>query len=136
MNFMNEAFKLALKALKNNDIPVGCIIVKNNKIISKGYNKKNVNNNATLHAEIVAISKACKKLKTFNLSDCELYVTLEPCNMCYYAIAEAKIKIVHYILNSNYKETQINFSKKIECKKVNDVNNYLLLLQKFFKDRR
>ena len=136
MNFMNKAFKLALKAQKNNDVPVGAVIVRDNKIISKGYNRKNVDNNAVLHAEIIAISKACKKLKTFNLNNCELYVTLEPCNMCYYAIAEAKIKKVYYILNSDYKKTQINFSEKIECEKCDDVNNYLLLIQQFFKKLR
>ena len=85
-NYMKKTIELCNKALKNKDIPVGCIIVKNNKIISKAYNKKYLNKDVTAHAEIIAIRKACKKLKTTHLDECELYVSLEPCMMCTSAI--------------------------------------------------
>ena len=75
MDFINEAYKEALKAYKKDEVPVGAIIVKNGKIISRGYNQKEGKRNAIKHAEIIAIEKACKKLKTWHLNDCELYVS-------------------------------------------------------------
>ena len=82
------------KAIGNGDIPVSCIITKNDKLISCSYNKKYKNNNPFDHAEIIAIRKACKKLKTSNLSDCEMYVTLYPSMMCQGAIIESRLKKV------------------------------------------
>jgi len=94
--FMKLAFEQALIAFKKNDVPVGALIVKNNKVISKAYNKKNIKKNAIMHAEIIAIEKACKKLKTWYLDDCILYVTMEPCLMCCGAILQSRIKKVVY----------------------------------------
>ena len=71
-----------IKAIKNNDVPVSCIIIKNDTIVSTSYNKKNKKNNPLCHAEINAIIKAAKVTNSWNLNDCELYVTLEPCEMC------------------------------------------------------
>ena len=136
MNYMNIAFKEAMKALKNNDIPVGAVIVKKDKIISKSYNKKEKSGNSLYHAEILAINKACKKLNSKNLSDCEIYVTLEPCMMCYYAIAEARIEKVYYMVGSDYNVTLNNRFNKINQKKVVDNCEYLLILKKFFKKLR
>ena len=76
-------------------MPVGAIIVKNNKIIGRGYNKKEKTKNAIMHAEIIAINNACKKNKDWRLNDCEIYVTLEPCTMCMGAIVESRIKKVY-----------------------------------------
>ena len=90
--YMKIAIKQANKALKYNEVPVGAIIVKNNKIIAKAYNKKEKSNDSTKHAEIIAISKACKKFKNWRLDDCILYVTMEPCMMCSGAIEQSRIK--------------------------------------------
>ena len=105
------------KAIKHNEVPVSCIITKDDKIISKAYNNKITKHDPTAHAEIIAIRKAAKKLKTWNLNECKLYVTLYPCKMCLDVINEARIKEVYYILdnekeiNNNVKITKINSEK-------------------------
>ena len=86
--YMNIAIKEAKKAYKYEEVPVGAVIVKNNKIVSKAFNKKEKTKNVIKHAEIIAISKACKKLKNWRLDECELYVTMEPCMMCSGAIEQ------------------------------------------------
>jgi len=101
--YMQIAIKQAKKALKYNEVPVGAVIVKNNKIISKAFNKKEKYKDTTKHAEIIAISKACKKLKNWRLEDCEIYVTMEPCMMCSGAIEQSRIKkIIYGVKNENY----------------------------------
>ena len=92
---------------------MGAVIVKNNKIISKACNKKEKCKNSLYHAEVLAINKACKRLKTKNLYGCELYVTLEPCMMCYYAIAESRIEKIYYMINNDYNSTLNNRFTKI-----------------------
>lgn len=94
-NFMNEALKEAKKAYKKEEIPVGAVIVKNGKIISKAHNLKETKKRTTSHAEIIAINKANKKLKNWRLNDCEMYVTLEPCPMCAGAIILSRIKKIY-----------------------------------------
>lgn len=94
--FMKEAIKEAKKAYRKNEVPIGAVIVYRNKIISRGYNLREKKNNALMHAEIIAINKACKKLKSWRLEDCELYVTLEPCPMCAGAIIQSRVKNVFY----------------------------------------
>lgn len=96
MNFMNQAFILAKKALAHNDVPIGAVIVKDSKIIARGENRVQKSKNPTLHAEIVAINKACKKLNSKFLDGCDLYVTLEPCSMCATAISFARIQNVFF----------------------------------------
>ncbi len=93
--------KLSDKALKNDDVPISCVIVKDGEIIAKDYNKKVKNNDPLAHAEILCIKKATKKLKTNNLNDCELYSLLIPCKMCREVIKEVRIKKVHYILDND-----------------------------------
>ena len=90
--FYREIIKLSKKAYKKNEVPVGAIIVKNNKIIAKAYNKIEKNHDVTMHAEILTIKKASKKLKNWRLNECEMYVTLEPCKMCSSAIELSRIK--------------------------------------------
>ena len=89
---MKLALKEAKKALKNGDVPVGAVIVKNNEVIAKACNKKERRQVATYHAEMLAIDKACRKLKSFRLHEASMYVTLEPCMMCMGAILSARIK--------------------------------------------
>lgn len=93
---MEEAVKQAEKALKKNEVPIGAVVVQNDKIISRGHNQRERKQNAVKHAEIIAIEKACKRLKSWRLDDCEIYVTLEPCPMCAGAIANARIKKLIY----------------------------------------
>ena len=92
--YMKEALRLAKIAYKKDEVPVGAVIVKDNKIIAKAYNKRQKSQDATLHAEVIAIKKACKKLHTFRLNDCTLFVTLEPCVMCSGAIINARVGTV------------------------------------------
>jgi len=94
--FMKEAIKEAKKALLIDEVPIGCVIVKDNKIISRGYNKRESKQNSLAHAEVIAINKACKKLGTWRLEDCTMYITLEPCIMCGGAIIQSRIPNVIY----------------------------------------
>ena len=94
--YMNLAIDEAKKSLKIDDVPVGAVIVKDGKVIAKGFNKKEKKQVATYHAEIFAINKACKKLKSFRLEDCEIYVTKEPCIMCMGAILSSRIKTLYF----------------------------------------
>ena len=92
---MREALKEAEKARKLNEVPIGCVIVKDNKIIGRGYNRRMKDKNTLSHAELNAIKKASKKLKDWRLDDCEMYVTTEPCQMCAGAIVQSRIKKVY-----------------------------------------
>ncbi len=94
LEYMKEAIKMAKKS--GNDIPIGAIIVKSGKIISKANNEREKNQDVTSHAEILAIQRANKKLKNWRLNDCEMYVTLEPCPMCASAIIQSRIKKVYF----------------------------------------
>ena len=96
MNFMNQAFILAKRAFNHDDVPIGAVIVKDGKIIARGENKVQNSKNPILHAEIVAINRACKKLNQKFLDDCDIYVTLEPCSMCATAISFARIKNIYF----------------------------------------
>lgn len=93
---MLQALKQAKKAALENEVPVGCVIVYQDKIISKAYNKRNQTNNALDHAELIAIKKACKKLNTWILEDASIYITLEPCLMCSGAILQSRIKNLYF----------------------------------------
>jgi guanine deaminase len=96
-NYMMEAIALSKKAIENNEGgPFGCIVVKDNIIIGRGNNRVIIENDPTAHAEIVAIRDACKNLGTFQLNDCEIYTSCEPCPMCLGAIYWARPKIVYY----------------------------------------
>ena len=142
---MKQALKEAEKALKKLEVPVGAIIVKDNRIISRAYNLKEIKKDTTYHAEIEAIKKASKKLNSWRLNDCEMYVTLEPCAMCAGAIINSRIKKLYFgtsdektgacgsVLNllEDYKfNHKIIVEKGIlqkECEKI---------LKNFFKDLR
>ena len=143
--FMKQALKEAKKAYEKLEVPVGAIIVKDGKVIARAHNQKETKFDTTKHAEILAIQKASKKLGSWRLIDCDMYVTLEPCSMCAGAIINSRIKNVYIgasdektgavgsILNlfEDYKFNHIvNFEKGIledDCKKV---------LQDFFKELR
>ena len=92
--FMLRALELARTAADRGEVPVGAVVVQNGSIIGEGYNRREAEQNALAHAEILAISSACKSLHTWHLTGCELYVTLEPCPMCTGAIINAHIDTV------------------------------------------
>lgn len=143
--FMRQALKEAKKAYDKLEVPIGAVIVKDDKIIARAHNLREGKQDAIAHAEILAIQKACKKLGAWRLQDCDIYVTLEPCPMCAGAILNSKIKNV-YIgameprsgavgskinLFEDYNfNHRVNYEIEIleeDCRK---------MLQNFFKDRR
>lgn len=93
---MLAALKCARKAFDEGEVPIGAVVVLDGKIISRGHNRRTKKQVATAHAEIEAIEKACKKLKSWRIPECEIYVTLEPCPMCMGAMLNARIKKVYY----------------------------------------
>lgn len=131
--YMEVAIKESLKAYKKGEVPVGAVIVKNNKIIAKSHNTIEKKKNAINHAEINAIRIASKKLKNWRLIDCDLYVTLQPCKMCEGAIELSRIQNVYYAASRN----ETNFKNKFKMIKLSNYNSdYLNILKNFFKDKR
>lgn len=94
--FMKSALKCAEKALAEGEVPIGAVVVLDGNVIARGHNRRTKKQIATAHAEIEAIEKACKKLKSWRIPDCELYVTLEPCPMCMGAVLNSRIKKVYF----------------------------------------
>lgn len=144
-DFMNDAFKQAELAFKEDEVPVGCVIVKDDKIIARAHNKKEKKNCAIFHAEIECINKATKRLNNWNLSGCDMYVTLEPCMMCTGAIINSRITNVYYgcedpkggALVSNIKLNKIKNLNHYPNVSRGTLNNECGdLLKKFFKNKR
>lgn len=143
--FMREALKEARKAYQKAEVPVGAIIVKNNKIISRAYNLKETKKDTTCHAELLAIQKASKKLQQWRLEDCEMYVTLEPCSMCAGTLIQARIKKV-FIGTMDYKTgacgsvfnllEDYTFNHKVEYETGILKEECEKILQEFFKELR
>lgn len=143
--YMKEALKEAQKAYEKLEIPVGAVIVKDNKIIARAHNLKETKKDTTNHAEILAIQKASKKLGAWRLNDCEMYVTLEPCSMCAGAIINSRIKKIYIgaldektgaagsVLNlfEDYK-----FNHKVEVEKGILKEECENILKSFFKELR
>jgi len=140
--WMNVALKQAIKAQNEGEVPVGAVLVKDGKLITKSHNKPISKNDATAHAEIEVIRSAGKKFKNYRLNETTIYVTLEPCIMCFGAMIHARVgrivygandsKINHHedFRNSDYIRNQINITGGVlqaECSEI---------LQKFFKTRR
>ena len=112
LHFMKKEYAQACKALSIDEVPIGAIIVKDNKVIASAYNKKETLNDPTAHAEVLAIKKACKKLNSWHLDGCVMYVTLEPCSMCAGAILQARIAKVYYGAKS-YQDGSIESAIKL-----------------------
>lgn len=142
---MKLALLEARKALEKDEVPIGAIIVQHGKVIARAHNTRNSSGIATHHAEVLAIEKACKKIKDWRLEDAEIFVTLEPCPMCAGAIANARIKRLVFgafdttgtnknLLTEILTDNRLNHKVEIvggvlesECKDI---------LQKFFKEKR
>ena len=129
--YMNMALKEAEKAINNDDVPVGAVIVENGKVIAKAYNTREKQNNVIRHAEINALEKACKKKNNWYLNDCEIYVTLEPCKMCVGAIEQARIKKIYYAAKS-----EKPLPHKPIFKKIDDNDQSQNMLKTFFENKR
>lgn len=117
--YMRLALLEAKKAAREDEIPIGCVIVKDNKVISRGHNKREKKNDVTSHAEIEAIRKANKKLNDWQLIDCDLYVTIEPCIMCMGAIIQSHIRNVYYGSEDPKGGAVVSSIKVLETKNLN-----------------
>lgn len=131
-----KLYKLALKSFKKGEIPVSAIIVKQNNIVSSAYNRKEKNNDVTAHAEILAIKKAAKSLKRWNLNDCDLYVSLKPCNMCYEVIKQSRIRKVFYFLEKPDFKKEYDKTELICASTSTFSCSYQQLLSDFFQNKR
>lgn len=142
--YMSEALKEAKKAYDKEEIPIGAIIVKDGKIIARGHNLKEEKNDSTYHAEIIAIKKACKKLNSWRLTDCEMYITLEPCPMCAGAIIQSRIKKIYIgtmdpktgACGSVLNLLEYKFNHKVEIETGILKEQSEKIIKNFFKDLR
>lgn len=144
-SFMNYAIDEAKKSLALDEVPIGAVIVKDNKIIARGHNLREKKKNALMHAEIIAINKACKKLGDWRLEGCEIYVTLEPCPMCAGAILNARIEKIIYGAKDKTSSDGV-FEKILTSTRLNHNCNFCQdeqyqekcaqLLTEFFKKKR
>lgn len=136
--YINELINLSKKSLKKSEVPVAALIIdENGKIISKAYNTRNIKQQTINHAEILAITKANKKLKSWRLNKCTLYVTIEPCDMCKSVIKESRIQNVYYLLprlpeKNQYNKTIFNKLKDMSEKE----DKYQEIINKFWKNKR
>ena len=135
-NIIKELIKLLNKAAKHNEVPVSAIIIKNNKIVAKTYNKREKSNNVMGHAEIKCIQRATKKLKTWKLDECTMYVTLKPCSMCEQIIKESRIKEVIYILDKPTEKKEYNKTKISKLDNKEYENKTKNIMSQFFKEKR
>lgn len=143
--FMKEALKEAKKAYEKLEVPVGCVIVKDGKIIARAHNLKETKQDTTKHAEMIAIQKASKKLDAWRLLDCDMYITLEPCSMCAGAIINSRIRKV-YIGTMDQKTgaagsvldlfKDFTFNHKVEIESGILKEECEEFLKKFFKELR
>lgn len=143
--FMAQALKEAQKSYEKEEIPVGAVIVKDGKIIARGHNLKETKTDTTNHAEIIAIKKASKKLKSWRLTGCTMYVTLEPCTMCAGALIQARLDKV--VIGTMDEKTgacgsvlnvleDYTFNHKVEVERGIMEKECKEILQQFFKDLR
>lgn len=134
--YMKTALDMARVALRKGEVPIGAIIVRNEKIIAKAYNRREKTQNALAHAETLAIAKACKKLKSWRLDDCTMFVTLQPCPMCAGAILNARIpSVVIGALSDRtnsldvYSDNNLNHKTQVEILEIPECSS---ILKEFF----
>lgn len=132
----NILMENANKSLENNDVPVGAVVVKDGKMLAIGYNTREKNQNVLGHAEINALLEAQKVLNNWNLSGCDLYVTLAPCLMCLEIIKQSRIDNVYYLLDKPASKKEFYKTKLQKINEVNYENKYAEILSNFFKKLR
>ena len=128
--------RLARKASNKGEIPVSALIVYNNKVLASAYNKRKRSHLAINHAEVLVINKACRKLKDWRLTECDLYVTLKPCSMCESIIKQARIRNVYYLTDKPNEKKEFyktNFKKTYTCMQAKE---YSKELKAFFQKKR
>ncbi len=142
---MSLALKEAQKALLEDETPIGCVIVKDDKVIARGHNKRESKNLVTSHAEIEAITKANRKLKNWRLVDCDIYVTVEPCIMCAGAIVQSRIRNIYYGAKDNKGGA---FGSSINILETKNINHHphvyggfledqcAIIIKNYFKNKR
>lgn len=145
LKYMNMAIEAAIKASEENEVPVGCVIVRDNQILAFTHNMKEKMNSATKHAEILAIEEASSKINNWRLENCDVYVTLEPCPMCASALKQARVnhifcglsnsdskshEIVLKILEADKNNANVSITNDLAVKKVDRI------MKDFFKNRR
>lgn len=133
---MEIASDLAKKAYEKNEIPVGAVIVQNNKIIARSFNKRENDNVVIGHAEINCILKAAKVLNTWKLDTCEMYVTLKPCSMCQEVIKQSRIKKVYYLLDKSEDKKEYYKTEFIKYENEELTQVQSKLLRDFFENKR
>ena len=141
--FIKKALSLAKRAYKIDEVPVGAVIVKDGVVIATGYNKRERTFDATAHAEIIAIKKACKKLNDFRLLGCDIYVSLEPCVICMGSILNSRIENLYfgaYISNGSISAEELSLKAELNHK-TNVFGGYLenecsSLVSSYFKEKR
>jgi len=132
--FMMKAIELSIESAKSRGGPFGCVIAKDNKIISEGSNQVTMKNDPTAHGEIVAIRSACQKLNTFNLSGCDLYSSCEPCPMCLSAIYWSRIENIFYA-NTRIDAKKIDFDDSFIYSEINkDLENRKIKMHQIHRD--
>lgn len=134
--YFNILIKLAKKASKMDEVPISAIIVKNNKIIAKAINKREKEQNVLNHAEIIAIKKASRKLKNWRLFNCDLYVTLKPCNMCENIIKQSRLRNVYYLLDKPETKKEYDKTQFIKTNICTYEQMYSKILTDFFQKKR
>lgn len=134
--YFNILIKLAKKASKMDEVPISAIIVKNNKIIAKAINKREKEQNVLNHAEIIAIKKASRKLKNWRLFDCDLYVTLKPCNMCENIIKQSRLRNVYYLLDKPETKKEYDKTQFVKTNICTYEQMYSKILTDFFQKKR
>ena len=134
--YFNILIKLAKKASKMDEVPISAIIVKNNKIIAKAINKREKEQNVLNHAEIIAIKKASRKLKNWRLFDCDLYVTLKPCNMCENIIKQSRLRNVYYLLDKPETKKEYDKTQFVKTNICTYEQTYSKILTDFFQKKR
>ena len=135
-DYLTKIIELSKKSLESGDVPIGAIIVKDGKIIGEGYNTREKNNDVMGHAEINAIKDASKNLNNWNLQGSVMYVTLKPCSMCLSVIRESRIDFVYYLLDKPEKKFEYSRTAIHNFDDENAKEEYLGILQDFFKKLR
>lgn len=148
IKYLKIAIGEAKKAYEEGEIPIGAVVVKNDKIISKAHNMKEQLKCSTKHAEIIAIEKASNILETWRLNDCEIYLTMEPCLMCYGALIQCRISKIYYLLNNDkfgsitsggQALNNIKSNHKLNIEKINNKEMEMInkkMLKDFFEAKR